>query len=52
VVRAEMLRADNDLVQIALKQLGDHVSVLCGIVKEFIDRDRSRYARSCRRHDR
>lgn len=30
-----MLRADDDLVQIALKQLRDHVSVFVVFVKEF-----------------
>lgn len=30
-----MLRADDDLVQIALKQLRDHVSVFVIFVKEF-----------------
>lgn len=45
MVRGEMLRADDDLVQVALEQLGDHVSV-SRLVKEFIDYDRSDYARS------
>lgn len=30
MVRAEGLRADDDLVQVALEQLGDHVSVSAG----------------------
>lgn len=36
MVGAEMLRADDDLVEIALQQLCDHVSVR-GLVKEFMD---------------
>lgn len=39
VVRAEMLWAHDDLVQVALEQFGDHISV-ARLVKEFIDYDR------------
>lgn len=44
MVRTEMLRADDDLVQVALEQLGDHVSV-SQLVKEFIDYNRADYAK-------
>lgn len=44
MVRAEVLRADDDLVQVALEELGDHVSV-SRLVKELIDYDRSDYAK-------
>lgn len=47
MVRAEMLWAHDDLVQVALEQLGNHVSV-GWLVKEFIDYDGSYYAKSCR----
>lgn len=46
MIRAEMLWADDDLVQVALKQLGDDVSVY--LIKEFIDYDRSCYAKVSR----
>jgi len=37
VVRTEMLRADDDLVEVTLEQLGDDVSALCAVqIKEFI----------------
>jgi len=36
VVRAEMLWAHDDLVQVALEQLGDHVSVLCGSLRNLL----------------
>lgn len=39
MVGAEMLRADDDLVQVALKQLRDHVSVRM-LVKEFMNNHR------------
>lgn len=39
MVGTEMLRADDDLVQVALKQLRDHVSVRL-LVKEFMNNHR------------
>lgn len=35
MVRGEMLRADDDLVQVALEQLGDHVSVRRGSLRNL-----------------
>lgn len=35
MVRAEMLWAHDDLVQVALEQLGDHVSVLGGSLRNL-----------------
>lgn len=47
MVRAEMLWAHDDLVQVALEQLSDHVSI-GWLIKEFIDYHRSYYVQSCR----